>query len=225
MSIAAKPDTDLASLREYMVERQVRTWEVLDPKVLDVMRVLPRDHFVPARYRGLAYADTHVPLGDGEVMMQPKVEGRLLQALEIGNDDSILEIGTGTGWVTALLAQLGGTVHSVDIREEFTKGAKQALDGMNVHNVRLETRDAATLDGFSEEYDCIAVTGSMPVLHDSFRRKLKIGGRLFAIIGNEPIMEAQLHTRVSEDDWAKISLFDTDLPALINAWNPKRFDF
>ncbi len=225
MPTAANSDTDLASLREHMVERQVRTWEVLDPRVLDVMRVLPRDHFVPPQYRGLAYADTHVPLGHGEVMMQPKVEGRLLQALEIGNDDSILEIGTGSGWLTALLAQLGGSVHSVDIREEFTQGAGRALDGMNVHNIRLETRDAATLDGFSDAYDCIAVTGSMPVLHDSFRRRLKVGGRLFAIVGKAPIMEAQLHTRVSEDDWAVSSLFDTDIPALVNAWNPKRFDF
>lgn len=225
MMTAAAENSDLEMLREHMVERQVRTWEVLDPNVLDVMRVLPRDHFVPARYRGLAYADTHVPLGDGEVMMQPKVEGRLLQALEIGNDDRILEIGTGTGWLTALLAELGGRVHSVDIREDFTAGAKRALDGMNLRNVRLETRDASTLDGFSDAYDCIAVTGSMPVLHDSFRRKLKIGGRLFAVVGRNPIMEAQLHTRVSEDDWAVESLFDTDIPALVNAWNPARFDF
>lgn len=229
MPQAANSVADSASLREHMVERQVRTWEVLDPKVLDVMRVLPRDHFVPARYRGLAYADTHIPLGtfDGrrEVMMQPKVEGRLLQALGIGKDDSILEIGTGSGWLTALLAHLGGTVHSLDIHEELTAAARDALEGLNIRNVRLETRDAATLDGIDDAYDCIAVTGSMPVLHDAFRRTLKVGGRLFAIVGQNPIMEAQLHTRVSEDDWAVESLFDTDIPALVNAWNPERFDF
>ncbi|HEX6928572.1 MAG TPA: protein-L-isoaspartate O-methyltransferase [Gammaproteobacteria bacterium] len=229
MPTAAAENIDFAMLREHMVERQVRTWDVLDPTVLDVMRALPRDRFVPAEFRALAYADAQIPLPHGEKMMHPKVEGRLLQALGIRATDSILEIGTGTGWVTALLAHLvhggGGSVHSVDIHEEFTRGAKRALDALNIANVRLETRDAATLGGFSDGYDCIAVTGSMPAVHESFRRKLKVGGRLFAIVGGQPIMEAQLHTRISENDWAVDSLFDTEIPALVNAWNPGRFEF
>lgn len=227
MPTAANSDTDLASLREHMVERQVRTWEVLDPAVLDAMRALPRDHFVPAAFRSLAYADAHIPLGNGETMMQPKVEGRLLQGLDIHAGDRVLEIGTGSGWLTALLARLAvqGEVHSVDIREEFTANARTALAAVGIGNVRLETRDAATLEGFDGDYDRIVVTGSMPVLHDSFRKKLKVGGRLFAIVGTEPIMEAELHTRMSADDWASESLFDTAIPALVNAWNPKRFRF
>lgn len=224
MSTAAET-LDFDSAREYMVERQVRTWEVLDPAVLNVMRSLPRDHFVPARYRSLSYADTQIPLAHGEVMMQPKVEGRLLQALGIRAKDSILEIGTGSGWLTALLARLGGSVHSLDIREDFTGGARQALAALDIGNVRLETRDAAVLDGIDAEYDCIAVTGSMPALHEAFRRRLKIGGRLFVIVGTDPIMEAQLHTRMSAEDWAVESLFDTAIPPLVNAWSPKRFSF
>lgn len=216
---------DFDAAREYMVERQVRTWDVLDPAVLDAMRALPRDRFVPAPFRNLAYADTQIPLGHGETMMQPKVEGRALQALDLHATDRILEIGTGSGWLTALLARLGGEVHSVDIREEFTAGARAALAALNVANVRLETRNAATLDGFAEDYDCVIVTGSMPVLHDSFRQRLKTGGRLFAIVGNPPIMEAQLHVRTAADSWSVESLFDTAIPALVNAWNPKRFSF
>lgn len=223
--MSAEPEIDFETAREFMVERQVRTWEVLDPTVLDAMRALPRDHFVPPAFRSLAYADTQIPLGEGEVMMQPKVEGRLLQALGIRRGDSVLEVGTGSGWLTALLARLGGEVHSIDIRPAFTTAAQRALTALAIGNVRLETRDAATLEGIGGEYDGIAVTGSMPALHDSFRRKLKIGGRLFVIVGKDPVMDAQLHTRMSADDWSVESLFDTALPALVNAWNPKRFSF
>lgn len=229
MSSSAAPAIDFQTAREYMVERQVRTWDVLDPKVLEVMGAMPREHFVPAQYRSLAYADAQVPLGsfDGrdEFMMQPKVEGRLLQALSIRKSDRILEIGTGSGWLTALLAQLGDQVRSLDIRAEFTDYASRALDGFGVHNVTLETRDAATLEGIDEDFDCIVVTASMPQLHESFRRRLKAGGRLFAIVGTDPIMEAQLHTRAAENAWSVDSLFDTAIPPLVNAWNPGRFQF
>ena len=225
MSIAAAQNFDFETAREHMVERQVRTWEVLDPAVLDVMRALRRDEFVPPQYRSLAYADAQVPLGHGEIMMQPKVEGRLLQSLDIDSNDSILEIGTGSGWLTALLARLGGHVHSLDIRKEFTEGAGQTLATAGVTNITLETRDAATLDGIAEQYDCIAVTGSMPVLHEAFCRQLKIGGRLFVIVGSGPIMEARLLTRTAQDAWTMDSLFDAHVPVLANAWNPKRFDF
>ena len=225
MSSAAEMNFDFETLREHMVERQVRTWEVLDPAVLDVMRSLRRDEFVPERYRSLAYADAQIPLGGSEVMMQPKVEGRVLQALDIDANDSILEIGTGSGWLTALLAKLGGKVRSVDINDKFIEGARKSLQDAGIANVQLEACDAATLDGITEEFDCIAVTGSMPVLHDAFRRQLKIGGRLFVIIGTGPIMEAQLHTRTAQEAWTVDSLFDAHIPALVNAWNPQRFDF
>lgn len=225
MSSAAETNFDFETLREHMVERQVRTWEVLDPAVLDVMRSLRRDEFVPVRYRSLAYADAQIPLGGSEVMMQPKVEGRVLQALDIDSNDSILEIGTGSGWLTAMLAKLGGKVDSLDINPDFTASAGKSLQAAGISNARLETRDAATLEGVTEQYDCIVVTGSMPVLHESFRRQLKIGGRLFVIIGTGPIMEAQLHTRMTQEAWTTDSLFDAHIPALVNAWNPQRFDF
>ncbi|MBW3566826.1 MAG: protein-L-isoaspartate O-methyltransferase [Proteobacteria bacterium] len=225
MSIAAAQNFDFETAREHMVERQVRTWEVLDPAVLDVMRSLRRDEFVPAQYRSLAYADAQVPLGHGEVMMQPKVEGRLVQSLDIDSNDSILEIGTGSGWLTALLARLGGHVHSLDIREEFIAGAQRTLDAAGITNVALETRDAAMLDGITDQYDCIAVTGSMPTLHEAFCRQLKIGGRLFVIVGSGPIMEARLLTRTAQDAWTMDSLFDAHVPPLVNAWSPKRFEF
>jgi protein-L-isoaspartate(D-aspartate) O-methyltransferase len=222
MSNTAEFNFDLA--RETMVEAQVRTWEVLDPLVLDVMRSIAREHFVPPRFHNLAYADSNIPLPHGEIMLQPKVEGRLLQALALGENDRVLEVGTGTGYLTALLARLSGSVRSIDIHEDFTALARDNLKGLHLDNISLETGDASRLDAMGETFDAIAVTGSMPHVHDSFRQALKIGGRLFVVVGTDPIMEAQLHTRVGENDWAMISLFDTCIPALTNAWNPRAFN-
>lgn len=216
-------DFDFENARETMVEAQVRTWEVLDPVVLDVMRGIAREHFVPQRFHNMAYADSNIPLDHGEVMLQPKVEGRLLQSLALSDDDRVLEVGTGTGYLTALLARLSGSVRSIDIHEDFIARARENLKGMHLDNIQLETGDASKLDGIGEQFDAIAVTGSMPQLHDSFRRALKIGGRLFVVVGSDPIMEAQLHTRVGENDWAVASLFDTCIPPLANAWNPGQF--
>lgn len=223
MPTAANESIDFEQSREDMVERQVRTWTVFDENVLEAMRAVPREQFVPAQYRTLAYSDVNIPLGKGEVMMQAKVEGRLLQALSIKPTDRVLEIGTGSGYLATVLARLGGHVHSVDIRPEFTAMAQANLQPLAFKNITLETRDASKLDDLTEDYDCIIVTGAMPVLHASFRRRLTLGGRLAVIIGKEPIMEAQLHTRVAADDWAVESLFDTLIPPLVNAWNPPRF--
>ncbi|MDX1442551.1 MAG: protein-L-isoaspartate O-methyltransferase [Gammaproteobacteria bacterium] len=214
---------DFENARELMVEAQVRTWEVLDPAVLDAMRNVAREDFVPQRFHNLAYADSNIPLAHGEVMLQPKVEGRLLQSLDLSKNDRVLEVGTGSGYLTALLAQLADSVRSIDIHEDFTAEARDNLKGLDLDNVTLESGDASKLDDIGEQFDAIVVTGSMPELHDSFRKALKVGGRLFVIIGRDPIMEAQLHTRVSENDWAEASLFDTKVPALVNAWNPQRF--
>lgn len=216
---------DFEQARETMVEAHVRPWEVLDPAVLEVMRKVAREHFVEGRFHNLAYADTMIPLDHGEVMMSPKVEGRLLQALALTDKDSVLEIGTGSGYLTALLGMLAGQVRSIDIHEDFTRKAGDKLKGMQLDNISLESGDASRLEGMEKQFDAIAVTGSMPQLHDSFRQALKVGGRLFVIVGTDPIMEAQLHTRVSETDWAMISLFDTRVPPLVNAWNPARFEF
>jgi protein-L-isoaspartate(D-aspartate) O-methyltransferase len=206
-----------------MVESQIRTWEVLDQRVLDVIAATPREHFVPRPYRNLAFADTGIPLGHGQVMMSPKLEGRLLQALDIRPTDTVLEIGTGSAYLTALLARLGRRVSSVEIIPDFTLQADKKLAELGVRNVTLETGDAALGWDKHAPYDVIAVTGSLPVLPPSVPDLLTAGGRLFAVVGESPAMEAALITREGMREWLRESLFETDLPPLVNAPRPKRF--
>lgn len=208
-----------------MVEQQIRTWDVLDSHVLDLLLTLPREEFVPERFRKLAFSDMCVPLGKGEVMMPPKVEARLLQALEVQPTDKILEIGTGSGYLTALLARLGKQVLSVEIEPEFTRTAEIKLATHGIDNVKLEVGDGVY--GWEREapYNVIAVTGSVPLLTDHFQRQLAIGGRLFVIVGESPVMEARLIIRVDDHEWIQESLFETDLPALKGAPHPQRFVF
>ncbi|MCO6439804.1 MAG: protein-L-isoaspartate O-methyltransferase [Nitrococcus mobilis] len=200
-----------------MVEQQVRPWEVLDERVLEVLESLPREAFVPKQYRNLAYADIQLPLPYGEVMMEPRIEARLLQALDPRPDESVLEIGTGTGFLSACLARLAGEVTSVDIQAEFCERATTQLAAQAIRNVRLEVGDAAQGWDDGRRYDAIAVTGSLPELHKGYHYSLSIGGRLFLIVGDGPIMEALLITRVSEDQWATESLLDTSIRPLRNA--------
>lgn len=210
-------DVDLASARENMVGQQLRTWEVLNERVLDILERIPREHFTPSDYANLAYADMQIPLGHGEVMLEPKVEGRLLQALDAHPHERALEIGTGSGYLAACLAQMAMHVTSVDIRPEYTEAARKVLDRQGVRNVQLETGDAARGWDDGHRYDVIAVTGSLPELHEAFHHALTLGGRLFVIRGKPPIMEAMLITRVGEDQWASESLFDTSAPPLVGA--------
>jgi len=216
-------DTDLELARFNMIEQQVRPWDVLDQRVLDTMKRVPREAFVPERYRSLAFADTCIPLGHGQVMMAPKVEGRMLQALAITPQDRILEIGTGSGYVTACLASLGRQVTSIDIMPDFTEAAAARLASHNIGNVSLQTADAADGLDEGERYNVIAVTGSLPVLQQQFHQNLEIGGRLFIITGTPPLMEALLITRVSESSWKRESLFETSLPPLLHASTPQDF--
>ncbi len=217
------PNVDFERARFNMVEQQVRPWEVLDDHVLAVVESLPREDFTPERYRGLAYADLQVPF-DGEVMMEPRVEARLLQALGISSNESALEIGTGTGYPTASLAKLAADVTSVDRREDFRQAAVGRLAALSLYNTRLETGDAARGWDDGRRYDAIAVTGSLPELHQGFHRSLTPGGRLFVIVGEAPIMEALLITRVGDEQWATESLFDTSIKALAGAPRTPRFD-
>jgi protein-L-isoaspartate(D-aspartate) O-methyltransferase len=214
---------DFERARFNMVEQQVRTWEVLDDHVLSVIESLPRERFVPERFRSLAYADMQIPF-DGEVMMEPRVEARLLQALGITSNESVLEIGTGTGYLTTCLARLAADVVSVDRREEFREAAAAKLKALDLGNVRLETGDAARGWDDGRRYDAIAVTGSLPELHEGFHRSLTLGGRLFVIVGEPPIMEALLITRVGDEQWATESLFDTSIKPLVGAPRTPRFD-
>jgi len=206
-----------------MIEQQVRPWDVLDQRVLDVMGNTPREDFVPDKYRSLAFADINVPLGHDQVMMAPKVEGRLLQALAIKPEDSVLEVGTGSGYLTACLAQLGKHVTSIELFPEFSETAGAALTEHDIRNVTLQQGDAANGIDTDTRYDVIAVTASVPVNREQFHASLAIGGRLFLILGRPPVMEAVLVTRVAEADWTRESLFETALPPLVNADEPQRF--
>ncbi len=207
-------DTDVEQARYNMIEQQIRPWDVLDQRVLDVIAQTPRESFVPARYRRLAFADVAIPLGHGQTMMPPKLEGRLLQTLAMKNSDNVLEIGTGSGYLTACLARLGASVLSVDIFPELTRFARDNLQPHGFNNIRLRTGNAAR-DWGDARYDAIALTGSLPTLPDSWRRRLALHGRLFAIIGEPPVMEALLITRVGEEEWVEESLFDTEAPPLL----------
>jgi len=207
-----------------MIEQQVRTWDVLDQQVLDTMNAVPREAFVPERYASLAFADTNIPLGHEQVMMAPKVEGRLLQALAIEPVHSILEVGTGSGYLTACLARLGRHVTSMDIMPDFIEAAGNVLASQDIANVTLQAGDALQDTG-DTRYDIIAVTGSLPVLRQQFHHNLEVGGRLFVISGELPIMEAGLITRVDEGHWSRECLFETCIPPLINATTAETFIF
>ena len=209
-----------------MVEQQVRTWDVLDSRVLDLMASLPREQFVPARYTNLAFADVRIPLGHGQEMMPPREEGRLVQALDVQPGDSILEVGTGSGYVTALLASLGRHVYSVDIIPEFITGAQSRLDNLNLGSkVTLEVGDASAGWDHYGPYDVIAITGSLIELPESFKRSLKVGGRLFAIEGEGPTSTAKLITRTAEERSTTENLFETQAVLLINAPTKPQFQF
>ncbi|ALG68008.1 methyltransferase domain-containing protein [Beggiatoa leptomitoformis] len=206
-----------------MIEQQVRPWDVLDPRVLDAMTQTPRELFVPATYSVLAFADISIPLAHEQVMLSPKVQGRIAQSLLLDSNDTVLEIGTGNGYLTALLAKLADKVDSVDIFEEFTKTTAEKLHALGLNNVTLETGDAANGWKQDKRYDVIALTGSLPLLKPYWQEQLKIGGRLFAIVGESPIMQARVITRLSDKEWMTDYIFETDIPALLNAPQPSRF--
>jgi protein-L-isoaspartate(D-aspartate) O-methyltransferase len=207
---------DTLTARRQMVDQQIRTWEVLDPRVLDVLAAVPREAFVPAAYRELAFADTPIPIGFGQFMLAPVLQGRMLQALGPGAADSALEVGTGTGYLTACLSLLAGSTHSIDIQAEFTAAATANLRAVPQARVQLETRDAFNGAPFGE-FDVIAVTGSLPVYDTRFEKALRIGGRLFAIVGTAPVMDAVLVRRVDDAEWIRESLFETVIEPLTNA--------
>lgn len=218
-------EMNLDAARHNMVESQIRTWSVLDEHVLALVERAPRQDFVPPAYRNLAFADMQLPLGHGQVMMAPLVEARLLQALAVKPTDKILEIGTGSGYVTWLLANLGKRVHSVEIFADLSAAAQQKLAGHNVANTVLEVGDAAAGWERHKPYDVIFITGSLPILPDSFKASLAPGGRLAVIVGQSPAMEAKLIKRLNTHAFAETSLFETGLPALVNAKQPERFVF
>lgn len=210
--------------REQMVEQQVRAWDVLDERVLDVFRKVPRELFVPEEHRYLAFADVEVPLPHGQHMLRPNVAGRLLQSLELAGSERVLEIGTGTGFFTACLAAVSANVRSLEYFADLAERAKANLNSLGVRNVEVVAEDA-TKANVDAKYDAIAVTASLPLYDERFQRQLAIGGRLVVVVGEPPVMEARLVRRMSEDAWVTESLFETVLDPLINARRRQEFIF
>jgi len=206
---------NLDQARFFMVEQQIRPWDVLDSQILDLLMETPRHNFVEESQIPLAYSDIELPIGHGEVMMSPKVEGKLLQALAIQADEKALEVGTGSGFVTAILAQLAKEVTTVEIIPALQKTAMERLK--DFANINFQTGDASSDWNDNQYYDAILFTGSLPEVPEAYKEKLSIGGRMAVITGNSPAMTATLITRTNQDEWQEEFLFETVLPALKNA--------
>ena len=217
---------DYAKARELMVEQQVRPWDVLDARVLDVLATLPRDRFVPEAHRTLAYADLALPIGHGEVMMKPVVEGRMLQALDLQPGDEVLEVGTGSGFIAACLGRLARTVTTLERHADLASAARARLAGEGLAgNVEVVHADALGWDAGARRFDAVCVTGAVATLPPRFLSWLRPGGRVFAVHGVAPAMEAVLATAPADGDGEPriASLFETDLPYLAGAGPVPRF--
>lgn len=216
---------NIEQTRFNMVAQQIRTWNVLDDNVLDLLYKIKREEFVSAENRAMAFVDMEIPLGHGQVMLTPKMEARILQELHIKKTDKILEVGSGSGYMTALLAERGAHVYSVEIIPELKAMAENNLKAHNITNVTIEQGDAARGWPKHGPYDVIVLTASTPVLPDAFQNSLNPGGRLFAIVGEDPVMEALLITCVAPGEFTTTQLFETSTAPLINAQQPVRFTF
>lgn len=210
--------------RQQMVDQQVRAWAIPEPEVLAVMTSVRREMFVPAHLRQVAFADAAVPLAHQQVMLSPQHDGRILQALAVQPTDHVLDVGTGSGFLAACLGRLGRHVQSIEIYPDLAAQAQANLLAAVINNVVVETGDATRLAD-ENRYDAIAVTGSLPMYDERFQRALKVGGRLFAIVGTHPVMEAIKITRLAPDQFAREVLFETSAPPLINAARPSAFVF
>lgn len=208
-----------------MVAQQVRPGEVLDAKVLAAMTAIPRAHFVDTDMTRLAYADTLLPIGCGQVMLSPIQEGRLLQALNLQSDEMVMELGTGSGYFTALLAQLADQVISVEYFAELSEQAAQRLQQHGIENVSLQVGDAAKNWILADRIDAIVITAAYVTVPENYLHQLKVGGRLVVVTGEAPAMSVQLIRRVSERDWQTETLFETVIPAVINAEPKAEFKF
>jgi protein-L-isoaspartate(D-aspartate) O-methyltransferase len=215
--------TMLADVREQMIEQQVRAWEVLDERVLEIFRKIPREQFTPEQQRFRAYADAEVPLPHGQHMLRPSVAGRLLQALELTGSEHVLEVGAGSGFITACLRIAAARVRSLEIFPALAEMARRNLDSLGL-DVDLVTADGLQLDT-GARYSAIAITGSLPVYDERFERQLEIGGRLFVVVGEPPVMEARLIRRTGEGSWSSESLFETVIDPLVNARRLPEFRF
>lgn len=216
--------TNLERARFNMIQQQIRPWYPISSRVLDTMQSIPRENFAPAAYRNVAFADVDIPLGNGFKMASPKLEARMLDTLEIRPGDNILEIGTGSGYVTACLTRLGGYVTSIDNDPAVIAQAGEHLSGLGINNISLAEGNLDSLPQGS--FDAILLAaGSLPQRHAGLEQALTLGGRLFAIIGNEHLMEACLITRLDEENWRCAGLFETELPPLADSRGENTFQF
>ena len=215
---------EVADVREQMIEQQVRAWHVLEERVLAVLRRVPRELFVPQPLRYRAYADVEVPLARGQHMLRPSVTGRLLQALAPRGGEQVLEIGAGSGFVTACLRVMATEVRSLEVFPELAEEARRNLALLGMRDVEVVDADALRGDS-GERYHVVAVTASLPRYDARFERMLTVGGRLFVVVGTAPVMEARLVQRTAEDSFATQSLFETVIDPLVNAAQPPQFSF
>lgn len=213
-----------ADVREQMIEQQVRAWDVLDGRVLDVMRQVPRELFVPEGQRFRAYADAEVPLSHGQHMLRPSVAGRLLQALLPQPHEQVLEIGAGTGFLTACLRAMCARVTSLELYPDLAESARGNLAALGVRTVEVMDANALHFEG-GGRFDAIALTASLPLYEPRFERMLNVGGRLFIVVGEAPVMEARLVRRTAADTWSTQSLFETVIDPLVDAARPPEFRF
>ena len=216
---------NIEQARFNMIEQQIRPWEVLDPQVLDLLFVVKREDFTPPAYRNLAFADMEIPLGSGQVMLAPKIEAKMLQELGLKKTDKVLEIGTGSGYMAALLAARAEHVVTVESRPALVDIARQNLERAGITNVTVELGDGA--NGWSQRgpYDAIVVSGSIPAVPDALLKQLRVGGRLAVVVGEAPVMEAQLITCTGEGIYNTVNLFETVIPALDGIETKASFTF
>lgn len=216
---------DIEQARFNMIEQQIRPWEVLDPTVLSLLSVVKREEFVPAEHKDLAFADVEIPIGQGQAMLAPKIEARILQELGIKNTDKVLEIGTGTGYMAALIAAKAEFVYSVEIDPLLVELARKNLQRAGIANVSVDLGDGAQGWPLYAPYDVIVLSGSTPVLPAAILQHLKVGGRLVAVVGEAPSMQVQLVTRTDENAFSTINVFETVVPPLTNAMQNSKFVF
>ncbi|MCP5146313.1 MAG: protein-L-isoaspartate O-methyltransferase [Gammaproteobacteria bacterium] len=211
--------------RKNMIESQIRTWEVFDPAVLTGMEQVQREDFVPDGYRDLAFSDCNIPLGHDEVMMAPRVEARMIQALELKAGDRVLEIGTGSGFTAAVMARQAASVLSIDIHPDFTSMAEWNIQRAGVANIELRTADGAKGYFDGGPWDVVVFTGALPNFDDAFGEMLVSGGRMFVVVGKAPVMEACLFVRQSSGALRRTVLFETEIPLLRGVPQPSSFKF
>ena len=216
---------NIEQARFNMIEQQIRPWNVLDQDVLDLLHVVKREQFVPAAYQNLAFADVEIPLPGGEAMLAPKFEARILQEVGVRKHETVLEIGTGSGYMAALLAHRAAKVTTVEINPETAELAKKNLANAGIHNVTVETGNGAEGWAKGAPYDAIVISGALEVLPEAFLKQVKVGGRIAAIIGQAPVMEAAIITRTGEDTYGTIKVFETNVRYLTGAPVPSHFQF